>query len=69
MKKIRNDYRIKKNTQSERKAAQPDLWNVVLAGSRISTVNGKLAAQKLADNLNKDPWYLDWEKDHRNCSR
>jgi hypothetical protein len=70
MKKIRRDFTVTKNTQSERQEAQPDLWNVMLAKSyRISIVTGKKAAQDLADKLNIDPWYLDWERGHRNYSR
>ena len=66
MKKIRRDFTIVKNSQSERVAAQPDLWNVMLAKKeRITTVTGKQTAQDLADKLNKDPWYLDWPKTPR----
>lgn len=58
MKRKRNDFTIKPNTQSER--VQTDLWNVVVANKeRITTVQGKEKAQRIADALNLDPYFLD----------
>jgi hypothetical protein len=70
MKKNRRDFTITKNSQSERVEKQPDLWNVILAKTEcVTIVTGKAAAQALADKLNKDPWYLDWARGHKNYSR
>lgn len=57
MKKPRNDFTVRPNTQLER--PQTDLWDIVVARQRFMTVVGQVRAQEIADELNKDPWFLD----------
>ena len=53
----RHDFSIQLNTQKNRK--QEGLWNVVTASRLITTARSEGEAQRIADNLNADPWYLD----------
>lgn len=59
MKKRRNDFTVRPNRQPER--TQIDLWDVVVGrpAELITTVQGEAKAQEIADNLNRDPWFLD----------
>jgi hypothetical protein len=57
LKKNRKDFVIRPNRQPERK--QTDLWDVTAGKVLITTVQGEAAAQEVADNLNRDPWFLD----------
>jgi hypothetical protein len=53
------DFTIKPNTQSQREN-YTELWDVVVGSSvNIITCKGQIAAQKMADQLNIDPYYLE----------
>jgi hypothetical protein len=53
------DFTIKPNTQTQRYNCT-DLWDVFAGNSfQIITCNGQLAAQKIADQLNIDSYYLE----------
>lgn len=57
MAKIRSDFKVRPNTQTER--TQENLWDVVVARELVTTVVGKEAAESVASKLNNDPWYMD----------
>jgi|TARA_R110000851_G_scaffold176007_1_gene322505 hypothetical protein len=58
MKPPRNDYTVRRNTQSHRQAQ--GLWDVVMARSVLITIaKSEEAAQDIADRLNIDPSALD----------
>ena len=55
----RTDFTIRPNTQSQRENYM-ELWDVIVGSSdHVITCNGQIAAQKIADQLNIDPYYLD----------
>jgi hypothetical protein len=55
--KARNDFKIRPNRQTNR--TQVDLWDVFAGRELITTAQSEAEAQALADNLNRDPWFLD----------
>jgi hypothetical protein len=51
------DFKVRKNTATHRDTTE--LWDVVCAGVHITTVRGLEKADAMAEELNKDPWYLE----------
>ena len=57
MKRVRNDFTIRKNQQTQR--TQKDLWDVIAGGSVVTITHSEEKAQTIADALNKDPYAFD----------
>jgi len=58
MARNRNDYTVRENKQTQR--LQEKLWDVTYGGKALVTSQLKERAQDIANELNKNPYYLDF---------